>query len=441
VALLSFTALAQSADSNKQPFVDSLRPYAIPVRTINPKDEDFSDLKPLISKIGDATIVVLGEATHSEGTTGQAKARLVRFLHQQMGFDVVAWESSLVQTEFLNTALRDQTIPIERAKAYLMTGGWSTEEGVHPVFEYARATWQTNRPLEMAGFDIGRPPANVNFKEYLTGLLKRAPALEINVDDWKLVDSLLKRAYGFLSSEVPTEDQRKRERAVLEELLDKIQARHRDLAKIFSQGELAIAERFVGDALMTEQLGYLQRTGGSGGFAAAFNHARDRYMAESVRWLLNELYPHRKIIIWAATGHFIRNSDSIKDRNDPRKYGVPYEAGNHLYSFLGEKLYTIAFTAYQGKIGGIYPQGYGVETGIRTAEPAPSGSFEATAHELKRPYLFVDLRQAPREHWLRNEFISICLGRAEDAAPWSRVVDAFFFIDQAEPIRYLPRPK
>jgi hypothetical protein len=67
---------------------------------------------------------------------------------------------------------------------------------------------------------------------------------------------------------------------------------------------------------------------------------------------------------------------------------------------------------------------------------APSGSFEEVAHQLDQPYLFVDLRSAPPRHWLRGEFVSVSLGCAINTAPWSRVLDAFFFIDKAEPNRY-----
>lgn len=72
---------------------------------------------------------------------------------------------------------------------------------------------------------------------------------------------------------------------------------------------------------------------------------------------------------------------------------------------------------------------------------AAAGSSEAIAHELKLPYLFVDLRQPPKDHWLKDKFLSVSLGRNENLAPWSIIVDAFFFIDQAEPNRYLPRTK
>jgi erythromycin esterase-like protein len=66
---------------------------AVPLRSIDFADADFSDLEPLRRAVGSARIVLLGEETHGDGTAFVAKSRVVRFLHEQMGFDVLAFES------------------------------------------------------------------------------------------------------------------------------------------------------------------------------------------------------------------------------------------------------------------------------------------------------------------------------------------------------------
>lgn len=432
---VSGSARAAAGPAERLPTPDSLRPVAVPVRSIDPADDDFSDLTPLVEKIGAARVVVLGEATHSEGTSDRAKARVARFLHLQMGFDVLAWETGFVQTHAMNTALRHPDVSLEQAKLYLMTGGWATAEGVHPLLEHARASWRTARPLEMTGFDKGRPAvAAPYFRKYLAELGARAPLLALTDEEWALVARLTARGYGFFGREAPREDERARERAVLERLLRTTRERRAELSRRLSERELLVAERFLVDALACEEIEYVRLTRGG----EAFNTTRDRFMADTLVWLMTSLYPNRKVVVWAATAHLIRNSDLIENAEHPDWYATAWEMGNHLFPVLGDDLYTIAFTSYAGRSGEIFPEGSGTADVVNDRAPAPPDSFEAVAHAVGEPYLFVDLRSAPREHWLRGAFVSLALGRLVNTAPWSKVVDAFFFVDRAEPVRYLP---
>ena len=83
----------------KDPRVAYLKNSAIELTTIDPEHEDFSDLLPLKQEIGNARIVMLGEQTHGEGETMSAKIRLIKFLHREMGFDVLAFESSIFEVD------------------------------------------------------------------------------------------------------------------------------------------------------------------------------------------------------------------------------------------------------------------------------------------------------------------------------------------------------
>src|SRR5688572_14029768 len=86
------SAQETTADSERHSRVAWLKEHAIGLKSIDPGDEDFSDLEPLRKAIGAARIVQLGEQSHGDGATFHAKARLIKFLHQKMGFDVLAME-------------------------------------------------------------------------------------------------------------------------------------------------------------------------------------------------------------------------------------------------------------------------------------------------------------------------------------------------------------
>lgn len=62
------------------------------VLTIDAEDFDFEDLATLRG-LGDASVVLLREQGHGDAPTFLAKTRIIKFLHQQMGFDVLVFES------------------------------------------------------------------------------------------------------------------------------------------------------------------------------------------------------------------------------------------------------------------------------------------------------------------------------------------------------------
>lgn len=93
-----------------------LQEHSAAVSSIDPSDTDFSDLMPLAAAIGPARVVLLGEQTHGDGARFLAKTRLIRFLHEIMGFDVLAWKADMYACREMDAALHS-TQQIESAAA------------------------------------------------------------------------------------------------------------------------------------------------------------------------------------------------------------------------------------------------------------------------------------------------------------------------------------
>ena len=66
---------------------------SVPVTTIEPDSNNYKDLEPIGNAIGDDRIVMLGEQSHGDAPTFLAKTRLIKYLHEKKGFNVLAFES------------------------------------------------------------------------------------------------------------------------------------------------------------------------------------------------------------------------------------------------------------------------------------------------------------------------------------------------------------
>src|SRR5258705_10192687 len=84
-----------------EPAADWLATHAIPLATTEATG-NVDDLAPLASIVGGTHIVGLGDATHGTHEFFTTKLRIVQFLVERMGFDVLAMEGSYPQFERIN---------------------------------------------------------------------------------------------------------------------------------------------------------------------------------------------------------------------------------------------------------------------------------------------------------------------------------------------------
>ncbi len=95
VATLASAVLAQD---DTAAWIAWTRANHFPIASIvsTPQD-DFADLRFFKDVIGERRLVQLGESGHGVGQFDSAKVRLIKFFHEQMGFDVMAFESSIFE--------------------------------------------------------------------------------------------------------------------------------------------------------------------------------------------------------------------------------------------------------------------------------------------------------------------------------------------------------
>src|SRR5262249_17000326 len=153
----------------------------------DPNDTNYSDLQPLQQAIGNARIVLLGGTMQADVT--RSKQRLVRFLHQQMGFDVLVLDVPVFHAEILARALHESPAP---PKALLVMNAipYQSADGkiakTDELFTYARETRQTGKPLHISGYSA-TVPRNRDYLKQLYQFIDRLDPRLAQSEDRKAV--------------------------------------------------------------------------------------------------------------------------------------------------------------------------------------------------------------------------------------------------------------
>jgi len=381
-----------------------LRGKAVAIRSISANDENFTDLAFLREQLRGVRVVLLGEADHGDGSDFSAKTRLIKFLHREMGFDVLAFESGLFGMSAAWQALQTDSEPVAafRKGAFRI---WAWSEQVQPLIRYVAASARTRRPLELTGFD----------NNYRTGTAEP--------------ESLLPSLRQFLArTGLPSA------------LADPETPPSRALAAFYDGREPEPAEWDKLIASLVETAAQVERrdSGREGLFWAQLLRSmskpgdgiRDHQMAENLMWLVNRYYRGRKIIVWAHTLHEMRNPQHTLSG---RSYGG-FSMGQGIWEALGEQSFVVGFTSYTGTAH--YAHRPEEQQQSIAPDQHPAFEFEELMEAAGYQFAWVNLRRTRRTgEWLGGSFLARPILHTTEQAPWSEILDAFFFIRTQEPSR------
>jgi erythromycin esterase len=421
LSLLCCTVLAEPTPGPEvnAPRVAWLKKHALAFRTIDPADEDFSDLEPLRKVMGEARIVQLGEQSHGDGATFHAKARLIKFLHQKMGFDVLAVESGLYDCRKAWSLLREGKGPYE-AVSHGVFGIWTSSEQFQPVIDYLGKNARAERPLELCGFDcqLTASASAEHLRDDVEAVLGKlgAKALPASTRDTlvQAVDDLVKDA-----DTPPDEVQEPRRKALAAFGRALADAQESDN---FPAAELAFWRQFA-VSLANQAESHWATAEGEKGEKRSLN-LRDTQMARNLVWLAREVYPKRKIIVWAASYHLMRHPAVVQPLDEelgPNYYRGTVTMGDEVWKALGKETYTLAFIAAEGKAGLPWAMPFELQ-------PMTAGSLEDLFYDAEHKFAVVNFRDLDESGaWLRQKLTSRPLGHSDMAANWTEVFDGIVF--------------
>lgn len=342
------------------------------------KDSPFDNLSFLDSILQGKYFVALGEEEHGAGTTFEIKIQIVKYLHEKLGFNVIAFESG-----FYDCYKAWQLIQLgENADTTMgkgIYGVWSDSKQMLPMFHYVEKEKNTIQPLVIAGFDF-----------QFSGSFRRGSLS---------VDSLVEDLTGFLMRYKPE---------IVnsfwwKEFTDELQARieYRPVKGEKAAQYLNIIETSLCEIELNNEVSFwLQWIKSTKNFINDPSH-RDKYMAENFFWLKNNLYPNEKIILWGASLHFMYNPKYLKQGRSYllKEYKLPM--GYYLKKRYDNELYAIASTAFEGEMALAW------EKETRKLYPAHRNSIEYFLNkECKSNHCFLDFNKMIDSCYLKAKIIN-----------------------------------
>jgi erythromycin esterase len=433
--LLLATPLLSQPAPESDPRVAWLAENATRIRTLDPSDGDFSDLEPLRAALKGTRVVMLGEQSHGDGTTFLGKTRLIRFLHEQMGFNVLAFESGLYDCpkawDFLAKG-EDPRTALSRGVFAI----WAKSREVQPLFDYIGKESKGAHPLELTGVDSQTTAsAAVDFLAAdLAAYLSRIDPKLAEGEEWdrvaRIIGQLNQSVWETGEAPMPPASEQEAFARTIDRWRSAIAERDHAPATqpwsgSFWRQLLASLRVFAEQNWRTDYSVYTKMAENT---PVAVFTMRDVQMGKNLIWLANERYPKEKIIVWAATAHNARALATIKT-SDPkyvRLYAGWTPMGEIARKKLGGELYSLAFISHEGESA---RYGTKVSTVVTSSRDSLEDLFTRASFETA----FVDFRHPPAGgRWLHTLLTAKFLGYTEMQADWTGVVDGVVFLKRMD---------
>jgi len=324
-----------------------LKSYIHPLKSVNPKFKNNLDLEYLKQLVGDAKVVALGETTHGTSEIFKMKHRIIKYLTQNMNFDVFSIEANMPESYKIN----DYTIEGKGSPTELIQNmnywTWQTEEFLGMV-EWMKEQNKTDKKIQFTGFDMQF--FHESIIELNDAFNDNPELLDTIAELVRLLDTIKEKRE--INNWVTKDYNEQKVKMIITKVKLAIKS------KLFAKNK---KNRLLRNTRLIEQ--FLSDTS---------YFTRDKYMAENLLWIKKQNLDS-KIIVWAHNEHIKKT-----------EYGM----GKYLFDSLTNDYLSIGFTFHSGRYTAVGE--YGLD--CYSAQNSYLGTYEYIFNLIDEPIFVLDLR-------------------------------------------------
>ncbi len=367
-----------------QPAVSVSLPALIAKNGVSFVRHQDADLGPLLHRIGDARVVLIGEASHGTSEFYEMRARITRALIEQKGFGIVAAEADWPDAASIDRYVRHSNTPASDWQAFARFPTWMWRNQETQAFVDWLHRWNSAREHESRtafyGLDLYSLYTSISAViDYLTSVDPDLAATARErygcLTPWQTDPA----AYGRAALQ---DAYRKCEQDVSHMLVELLRRRHvyqpRDGERYFDASQNA---QLIVNAERYYRIMYY-------GSRASWN-LRDTHMFETLKNVLAFHGPQSRAVIWAHNSHIGNAAATEMGRRGE------HNIGQLCREHFGTASYHIGFGTNDGTVAAADEWGGPME--VMKVAPAHAQSYERLFHMTNALGLILPLRQGAAE--------------------------------------------